>query len=229
MKNLKRFCCFVCIFIFVIAITVPKTLIRADENKIIYHLSDKGNLNEVLFTGEEIMWPGKTLEKEFYISNNNDFQCYVKNIIVDGKLYDKNGNELDKSATEYKNFIKDTKLSFSYEGKELWKGNEDSPLNKNLVEENSIAINANEMKKFKVQFLFGEDSDNSTLKLKYKFNIQVNFAAIDAAYLPPIDKGVKGETLVQTGSFFDTYVLTIFGVLLFVLGFVLYLKKDKKE
>lgn len=229
MKNLKRFCWFIFIFIFMAAITVPKSLVKADDNKIIYHLSDKGSLNEILFIGEEIMWPGKTLEKEFYIFNDNDFQCYVKNIIVDGKLYDKNGKELDKSTAEYKNFIKDTKLSFSYEGKELWKGNEDSLINKNLVEENSIAINANEMKRFKVQFLFDRDSNNSTMKLQYKFNIQVNFASIDAAYIPPIDKGVKGETLVQTGSFFDTYVLTIFGVLLFVLGFVLYLKKDKKK
>ncbi|ERI92089.1 LPXTG-motif protein cell wall anchor domain protein [Clostridiales bacterium oral taxon 876 str. F0540] len=211
------------------AIAMPKILVKADDNKIIYHLSDKGNLNEILFTGEEVTWPGKTLEKEFYISNDNDFQCYVKNLIVDGKLYDKSGRELDKSSTEYKSFLKYTKFSFSYEGKELWSGNKDELLNKNLIEKNSIVINSKEIKKFKVQFLFDKNSDNSTMKLQYKFNIQVNFSAIDAAYTPPIEKDVKGGVLVQTGSFFDTYVLTVIGVLLFALGLILYLKKARRN
>ena len=184
-----------------------------DEKKIVYHLTNKGNVNEVLFTGDELVWPGKTLKKEFYIANDNGFQCYIKNIIVDGELKNKEGKKLDKDTIEYKNFMKDAKIIFSYEGKEIFNGSGEEFLSANLLGDNSIAINSGEMKKFAIEFTFDKASSNSTMNLQYIFNIHANIAA------------AEGTGLVQTGYLIDDKVLIAAGIIFCLLGVTVILKK----
>lgn len=208
-------------FILIFILSIANVLAEegsSDSKKTIY-LKDNGIKSEAIFNGSTKLAPGDNLSKEFYIDNNNDFTCTVNNIIIAGKLYDKNGQLLDKNSTEYKSFMNNSNIIINCEGKEIYKDKLNNLVEVGLTSDNKVDIDKNASKKFEMIYFLDGASDNSIMGMEYKFDIQVQYSAVEDAVT--IDKGVLGISLPQTGYFFDTKILIIIGVFISCIGIII--------
>ncbi|ERI92105.1 hypothetical protein HMPREF1982_02645 [Clostridiales bacterium oral taxon 876 str. F0540] len=207
--------------------------VYAEENnktQSIYYLNSNGIVNGTLFSNEDVLWPGRKISKEFYIANDNNFNCIIKNIVIDGELRNKNSVILNVEDIQYKEFMKNTFIKMYCDDKEIFSGNADSLIWINMPDETTI--NSYKKKKFVMEFYFDEAANKSAMDMKYILNMQTNFDATDSIStdIPSdisdmIEKGVLGTSLVQTGYFIDYNLLLISGALLTILGLALVLKK----
>lgn len=178
------------------------------SNKKIFYLNEKGVTSGLIFSKEDLLWPGKKVVKEFYIVNDNNFKCYLKNLSVGGKLEKQNGTQLNSSREEYRNFMNNVQVRFCTENKELFNGSAEEFLNINAINNNCFALNEKEKKKFYLEFYFKEGANNSTMNLNYIFNINANYFNEN--------KSILSE--VKTGAVIDNKMLLIIGLLLCIGG-----------
>jgi hypothetical protein len=202
------------------------TSVKANKNtpEKVFYLNNEQSIKGTLFTEDELIGPGDKLLKEFYIINNNSFKCFLKSIDLNGKLYDKNRNILNKDSNEFKNYMKNSRISFYCEGELIFSGNIDEILNISLTGDDSIEMIENGKKKFQVEYSLDKNADNNTMNMEHKFDISFNFSADDSQV---IDKGVSGG-LVQTGSFIDIKLLLVLGSLLCIIGVMFLANKEYK-
>lgn len=202
-------------FIVVLAVNMPYNHIHAEEKDTskIYYLNDNGILNGTLFSSEDKLWPGRKIFKTFYIVNDNNFDCFIKNLSVEGKLKNKSGEALDVERNE---FMRNIHISIFCEDNEVFNGVIGDLKYINLPYE--ISIDSYNKKKFTIEIFLDEASGNSDMDLKYTFNIQTNFTDFN---------GIS-KILVQTGYFIDDSLLLLSGTLLCALGVLIIFKKKSK-
>lgn len=187
---------------------------RSDK-KIIY-LRDDGATNKTIFSDDIKLAPGDNLTKEFYVDNNNDFNCSINNIIIDGQLYDKNGQLMGKNSTEYSNFMNDSNVIISCDGKEIFKDKLKSLIDTGLSYSNKIFIDKNNSRRFEMSYSLDGASDNTIMGMEYKFDVKVSYSSLEND--ETIDKGVSGINLPQMGYFFDTKILVSMGIFICCIG-----------
>jgi hypothetical protein len=234
---LKKYikCSFVAVFIISLFFNVIifSTFVSANENtpEKIFHLNNNKSINGTLFTGDELIGPGDKLVKKFYIANDNNFNCFLNQIVIDGKFYNKNNVLLEKDNPQYLNYLDNLSISFYCEENLIYTGKMDKNLKLKFTGEQAIEIGNKDKRKFTIEYMLGSDAGNIVMGMKHKFDIDFNFDSTDATVtdssIPTITgKVVKGSVLVQTGSRIDTKVLIICGSILIILG-IMYLKKRK--
>lgn len=207
--------------------------IKAAEEDTIktFYLNDQQSVGGTLFSDDELLSPGDKIAKEFYIANDKEFKCFLKDILIDGKLYGSNKNILKEDEIAYKNYIKNSFITFYCEGKLIYSGNVQESLAFNLIGDDIIDIDKKSKKRFYIEYSLSENADKTVMGMQHKFNIDFNFSSVDPngidhSETTTIDKVVGGGHLVQTGSILDTKLLIVIGVLISVLGILLVTKKN---
>ncbi len=194
-----------------------------------FYLGDNQTISGTLFSDDILLGPGDKLSKEFYIENNKDFKCFLKDITIDSKFYGRNMELLKDTDIEYKNFIKNASISFYCEDKLLYSGSVKKYLDFNLLGNDAVEINSNDKKKFYIEYSLSEDADKSIMGMQHKFNIDFHFSAdditsVDNSKTPTQETGGR---LIQTGSIIDLKVLMIIGTLFCIAGVVVFLSRKK--
>lgn len=212
----KKSTCPIFIFTFLLVLNLLSVSVYGEETaQKIFYLSDKGSMSRVLFTDEDTVSPGNELIKDFYVANNNDFNCILRNIVIDGKLFTNEGGVINKDGPEYKNFMDNARLEVFCGNKELYSGNADGFLNIDLSKYNYITIEGRDKKKFRIEFALDKAAGNLTMNKKYNFNIHANFA---------LSENSSSGRLVQTGSLLDEKAVITLGAVFLIIGFGLVIK-----
>lgn len=133
---------------------------------------------------------------------------------------------LRKDTPEYINYIKNLSINFYCEDQLIYLGKMDEDEILSFIGDQSIEIDQNGRKKFKIEYMLSEDVDEIVMGMEHKFDIEFNFDSMDASKTTIIEKVVTGSILVQTGSIIDTKVLIVCGFVLIILG-LMFLRKRK--
>ncbi|MBK5240643.1 hypothetical protein [Clostridium sp.] len=214
-------------------IIIFSTFVSANENipEKVFHLNSDKSINGTLFTSDELIGPGDKLVKKFYIANDNNFNCFLKQIVIDSKFYNKNNVLLKKDNPQYLNYLENLSISFYCEENLIYTGKMDENLKLNFTGDKSIEIENSGKRKFTIEYMLSSDVDKIVMGMQHKFDIDFNFDKANASVTdfnkkPIAEKVVTGSVLVQTGSIIDTKVLIICGSILIILG-IMFLKKRK--
>lgn len=234
-KNKSIFAIFSLIFLVNFIFSKSYIMAEAQNTEKVFYLNEHQSIDGTLFTSDELLGPGDKLNKEFYIANNNNFKCTLKSISITGKIYNEKKKLLAKEDTEYQSFIKSSQMNFYCENEIIYSGNVDETLIFSSKDGNSVDLEKNSKKKFKIEYALSKEADSSTMGLEHKFDISFNFSGNDPNIIDKgtdedivvIEKGVGGS-LVQTGSMVDTKVLLGIGSIILVCGLVFSFKRKRE-
>lgn len=179
-----------------------------------YFLNDRGQINESIFTEEDILWPGRKIVKDFYIVNNNEFIFNIKNFKTNGSITLNNNKNLASNNSAYEDFVDNVNVKLYMENKEIFNGNAEEFLNMEIIND-KIIVMAKDKMKFSMNISMSENASNESMGISYMFKILANIN----------DEDTSASSLVKTGSMINTKILTITGATFIILGFIIFLNK----
>lgn len=195
-------------------VSYPKVQAKDNKESRAYFLNHRGQINEPIFNKDELLYPGKHIVKNFYIANNNDFNCFIKEFKAEGCIEKKNGEALNREDLAYKEFVDKVNVKLYTENSELFNGNAEEFLQFDLGND-SISIEGKQEKKFSMEIAMDEAANNSAMGINYNFSLLANLNGDNNSILSE----------VKTGSLINMRVLIITGMICIIIGFILLLNK----
>jgi hypothetical protein len=222
-KNTRKVILIGIFLCFLLEIGFLYSSVKADstysENNVIF-LNDKGEKSAALFNECDGLWgPGTTKSKKFFMENTSRYDFTFENLKVNLGLTDFNNIKIEENNKIYGEFLKSINLVLSDESGVLYEGRFIDLFHGINVNGLKITVPANSKKLLNIKLTMDKSSGNSLQALIGKSEISVVGHSIG--------NGNGGETLVQTGSILDFKMLIGIGMVIFLVGLFILIKKKK--